>query len=71
MGYYTSVKSRGVKYLATNSRSPFCAYSYTLSVVINDRANKTAGEIRVTIKSDDTVIVVPVTEYAFFSIVIS
>jgi hypothetical protein len=62
MGYYTSTKSRGIKYLSTNERKPFCAFSYTISIVVPQDANKTAGEIRVIVKGPNREIVVPVTE---------
>ncbi len=49
--------------MATSSEEPFCAYTYVANVFINSAALKTAGEIRLILRSKDTNMTIPVTGY--------
>jgi hypothetical protein len=62
MGYYTSPKSRGIKYAMTKSENPFCAYPYLLEVHVSNLVNKTAGEILVWFVNGKTNATFPITK---------
>ena len=50
MGYYTSTRARGIKYLTTTGNKPYCAYPHISEVSINSDNVKTAGDLILILK---------------------
>jgi hypothetical protein len=51
MGYNTPLSSRGIKYLMTYSKAPFCANALLSEISISASNVKTAGEIGLIIQT--------------------
>ncbi len=63
MGYYTSPKSRGIKYLMTRAAVPFCAYPYIAEITVSVLEKKTAGEILFWFEADSKNATAPMSKY--------